>query len=113
MHAVISRGSRLLKNPPVEEAAGAKLLAEAAATSPSGLMLTVDEFGKYLEYAAREPGEDVFLLQQIAETAARSEKPLLFIEVLHTGFSAEVVAVGRGSPATTQPHRFGRGLHSR
>ena len=27
--------------------------------------------------------------------------------------SAEVVAAGRGNPATTRPHRFDRGLHSR
>ena len=93
---VKSRARRLLKTPAVEEAAGAKLLAEAAADSPGGLMLIVDELGKYLEYAAREPSEDVFLLQQIAEAAARSEKPLLFIGVLHSGFG-DYVAEGTGA----------------
>ena len=94
--SIKSRVRRLLKNPAVGEAAGAKLLAEAAATSPGGLVLIVDELGKYLEHAAREPDEDVFLLQQIAETAARSEKPLLFIGVLHSGFG-DYVAEGAGA----------------
>ena len=91
-----SRVRRLLANPIVEGTAGAKLLVEAAADSQGGLMLIVDELGKYLEYAAREPGEDVFLLQQIAEAAARSEKPLLFIGVLHSGFG-DYVAEGAGA----------------
>ena len=94
--SIKSRVRRLLENPAVEQAAGAKLLAEAAATSPGGLMLIVDELGKYLEHAAREPGEDVFLLQQIAEAAARSETPLLFIGVLHSGFG-DYVAEGAGA----------------
>ena len=93
---VKSRARRLLNTPDVEEAAGAKLLAEAAVDSPGGLMLIVDELGKYLEYAARERGEDVFLLQQIAEAAARCEKPLLFIGVLHSGFG-DYVAEGAGA----------------
>ena len=94
--SIKSRVCRLLRNPAVEQAAEAKLLAEAAADSPTGLILIVDELGKYLEYAAREPGEDVFLLQQIAEAAARSEKPLLFIGVLHSGFG-DYVAEGAGA----------------
>ena len=75
------------------------LLLEAAARSEGGVALIVDELGKYLEYAAsrqRGPQEDVFLLQQLAEAAARSEKPLLFVSVLHSGFGDYVAA---GDPA--------------
>ena len=93
---IAGRARRLLKASTAKGVAGAELLAEAAAASPGGLVLIVDELGKYLEYAAREPGEDVFLLQQIAETAARSEKPLLFIGVLHSGFG-DYVAEGAGA----------------
>ena len=94
--AIAGRARRLLKTSAAGASAGADLLAEAAAVSPGGLVLIVDELGKYLEYAAREPGEDVFLLQRIAETAARSRKPLLFIGVLHSGFG-EYVTEGAGA----------------
>ncbi len=54
----------------------------------AGLVIIVDEFGKFLEYAANDPARvDVFSLQQIAEAAARSEIPILFITILHTGFA--------------------------
>ena len=94
--AIAGQARRLLKTSGVGGAAGADLLVKAAAGSPGGLVLIVDELGKYLEYAAREPGEDVFLLQQLAEAAARSEKPLLFIGVLHSGFG-DYVAEGAGA----------------
>ncbi|MCY3932405.1 MAG: hypothetical protein OXH70_11855 [Acidobacteria bacterium] len=72
------------------------LLVEAAARSEGGVALIVDELGKYLEYAASRPNEDVFLLQQLAEAAARCDKPLLFVSVLHSGFGDYVAA---GDPA--------------
>ena len=93
---IAGKARRLLKASTTKGAACAELLAEAATASPGGLVLIVDELGKYLEYAAREPGEDIFLLQQIAETATRSEKPLLFIGVLHSGFG-DYVAEGAGA----------------
>ena len=93
--SIQSRARRLFDNHAIEETIGVKLLVETAANSPGGLMVIVDELGKYLEYAAREPSEDVFLLQQIAEAAARSKKPLLFIGVLHSGFG-DYVAEGAG-----------------
>ena len=40
----------------------------------AGLILVVDELGKFLEYAAQHPSQgDVFVLQSLAEFAARSE----------------------------------------
>lgn len=72
------------------------LLLEAAERSAGGIALIVDELGKYLEYAASRPQEDVFLLQQLAEAAARSDRPLLFVSVLHSGFGDYVAA---GEPA--------------
>jgi hypothetical protein len=49
-----------------------------------GLLLVVDELGKYLEYAASRPdGGDVFALQTLSEVAARSETPFLILTVLH------------------------------
>src|SRR5215467_208237 len=42
-------------------------------TKGKGLLLILDELGKYLEYAALRPeAQDVFLLQRLAEAASRS-----------------------------------------
>jgi len=56
----------------------------------SGLLLIVDELGKFLEFAALHPQrQDIFLLQRLAEVASRSgNKPLFVVCILHQGFSA-------------------------
>lgn len=55
-----------------------------------GILLVLDELGKFLEYAALNPdGEDVYVLQRIAEVAARSgDHPLMIVGLLHQGFHA-------------------------
>lgn len=53
-----------------------------------GLSITLDEFGKFLEYAALHPDtEDLFVMQRLAEMAARDSRPTLIITLLHTAFS--------------------------
>ncbi len=56
--------------------------------SKSGpLLLLIDEMGKLLEFAADHPqASDVFLLQQLAELAARSRGDLVVITTLHQDF---------------------------
>ncbi|WP_291426734.1 hypothetical protein [Deinococcus sp.] len=52
-----------------------------------GLVIIFDELGKGLEFEARYGSDDIYLLQELAEVAARSgSTPLLFIGVLHQGF---------------------------
>ncbi|MBN9657107.1 MAG: hypothetical protein J0H49_02960 [Acidobacteria bacterium] len=55
-----------------------------------GLLLILDELGKFLEFAALHPErQDIFLLQRLAETAARSgDEPLFVVSLLHQGFNA-------------------------
>ena len=55
-----------------------------------GLILIVDELGKFLEFAALHPQrQDVFLLQRLAEAASRSgTHPFFIISLLHQGFNA-------------------------
>jgi hypothetical protein len=55
-----------------------------------GLLLILDELGKFLEFAALHPErEDVYLLQRLAEAASRSGgEPLFVICLLHQGFNA-------------------------
>lgn len=57
-----------------------------------GILLMVDEMGKFLEYAALHPTDgDVFVLQELAEAAARSgDAPLVMLGILHQ--SAEAYA---------------------
>ena len=54
----------------------------------TGLLLVVDELGKFLEYAAQNPAHgDLFVLQSLAEFAARSRQtPLLMLTILHQAF---------------------------
>ena len=54
----------------------------------AGLLLVVDELGKFLEYAVQNPADgDLFVLQSLAEFAARSDQtPLLMLTILHQAF---------------------------
>ena len=56
----------------------------------TGLLIILDELGKFLEYAAIHPErQDVYFLQKLGETAARSGKlPLFVVGLLHQGFNA-------------------------
>ena len=56
----------------------------------SGVLLVLDELGKFLEYAAHHTDvEDVYVLQRLAESADRSgEPPLVLLSLLHQGFHA-------------------------
>jgi hypothetical protein len=55
-----------------------------------GILLIIDELGKFLEYAAIHSNQqDVFILQQIAELSARSgDHPFFVVCLLHQGFNA-------------------------
>ena len=54
----------------------------------TGLLLIIDELGKFLEYAAQSPEKgDVFVLQTLAEFATRSDQtPLFLLTILHQAF---------------------------
>lgn len=56
----------------------------------SGLLIIIDELGKFLEHAALNPEkQDIYFLQRLAEIANRSSiKPLFIVGLLHQGFSA-------------------------
>jgi len=54
----------------------------------SGVLLIVDELGKLLEHASQHH-DDVFVLQRLAELAARSgARPFILLGLLHQGFHA-------------------------
>ena len=63
-------------------------LVDAAAEKPGahgGLILFIDEMGKFLEAAAQD-GSDIYILQQLAEVASRSNGRFLIVGVLHQAF---------------------------
>ena len=65
-----------------------------------GLLLLVDELGKFLEYAALHPKDgDIFTLQELAEAAARSRAPLAVVAVLHQNADAYAQKLGRAHQA--------------
>ena len=79
-------------NPSAQEVT--RIFAEASARSRAedqdcqGLLVVVDEMGKFLEHAARYPAQgDLYVFQEMAEYAARSQQaPLLVVTVLHQAF---------------------------
>lgn len=52
-----------------------------------GLMIVVDEFGKFLEHAAKNNSEsELYFIQQLAEYASDPSKEMMFITTLHQDF---------------------------
>ena len=64
-------------------------------TGAGGLVMIIDELGKFLEYEVRRGGGGVFLLQQLAERAFGGRKAnLMLFVLLHQGF--DLYARGMG-----------------
>ncbi len=94
---VIARLRAALAKPASEvaDAEALALISEAnseliASGKSSGLLIIIDELGKFLEFAALHPErQDVYFLQQLAELATRSgPEPIFMIGLLHQGFNA-------------------------
>ena len=65
-----------------------KALTDAAEHKPDmygGVVLFIDEMGKFLEGAVRD-GSDIYIFQQLAEAASRSKGRLLIVGILHQSF---------------------------
>ena len=61
---------------------------------PQGVLLVIDELGKFLESAAQE-GDDVYFFQELAEAASRSTGKLVVVGILHQSFDAYASRLGR------------------
>ena len=89
------------RDPDLDPARVATLVAEAAQLLRtqgifSGVLVLIDELGQFLDYAAREDEErDLFVLQSLAETAARSSNaPVLVVTILHQAFERYTLNAG-------------------
>lgn len=61
-----------------------------------GVLVLIDELGQFLDYASRHDEErDLFVLQSLAETAARSgDAPVLVMTILHQAFERYTLNAG-------------------
>ena len=71
-----------------------ELLQEAKARPNDGVLVFLDEMGKFLEASALGSGDDVYFFQELAEAAARSEGRLVVVGVLHQSFAQYSARLG-------------------
>ena len=72
-------------------------LQRAAARNPrsrGGVLVFIDEMGKFLEAAATS-GADIYFFQQLAELASRSSRRLIVVGILHQAFDEYAHRAGR------------------
>lgn len=69
---------------------------EEEASSRGGLLIIVDELGKFFEHAIASGG-DVHFLQDLAERAARSDGRLVVVGILHQSFEQYAGRLSRGA----------------
>lgn len=68
----------------------------AAASDTDGVLLVIDELGKYLEHAAQD-GSDLHILQDLAEFAARADGRLIILGILHQSFERYATKLPRAT----------------
>ncbi len=71
-----------------------RLVSEAAARPRDGVLLLIDEMGKFLEGAATGSG-DIHFFQELAEAASRAEGRLVVVGILHQAFEQYATRLGR------------------
>ena len=71
-----------------------RLKSEAAARPKGGVLILLDEMGKFLEGAACE-GTDIHFFQELAEAAGRCEGRLVVLGILHQAFEQYASRLGR------------------
>ena len=72
----------------------AQLLAIAATESHDGILIAIDEMGKFLEASALGSGDDVYFFQELAEAAARSSGKIVVVGILHQSFGQYAARLG-------------------
>lgn len=71
-----------------------RLTGEAQARPRDGVLVLIDELGKFLEGAAADNG-DIYFFQELAEAASRSHGRLVVIGILHQAFEQYASRLGR------------------
>lgn len=71
-----------------------RLQGEAAARSKGGVLVVLDEMGKFLEGAGAD-GTDIHFFQELAEAASRCEGRMVVLGILHQAFEQYAFHLGR------------------
>ena len=72
-----------------------RLVEEAESRKKGGVLLIIDELGKFLE-AAAQSGEDIYFYQELAEAAAsKCNGRLVIVGILHQAFEQYATKLGR------------------
>ncbi len=72
-----------------------KALVDIAEARPdNGVLIIIDELGKFLEYAATHGG-DIHFFQELAEAASRCKGKLLVVGILHQAFEQYAARLGK------------------
>ena len=82
------------RNKPNAQMLVADLLEEARSRPRDGVLVIIDEMGKFLEASALGSGDDVYFFQELAEAAARSDGRLVVVGVLHQSFAQYSARLG-------------------
>ncbi len=70
-------------------------LMQEARDRAEGVLVVIDELGKYLEAASQGIGDDINFFQDLAEKASRCEGRLIVIGILHQSFDAYASRLSR------------------
>ena len=70
------------------------LCGAAESKERDGVIVIIDEMGKFLEAAALGVGDDVYFFQELAEAASRSSGRIVVVGILHQSFSQYATRLG-------------------
>jgi hypothetical protein len=71
-----------------------KKLVTDSSKNKVGQLIVIDEFGKFLEYAAKEsPEDELYFIQQLAEFINTPDFPIIFLTTLHQSFEEYALAL--------------------
>ena len=82
------------RNKPNAQSVIAELIGEAKDRPNDGVLVFIDEMGKFLEASALGSGDDVYFFQELAEASARAEGRLVVVGVLHQSFAQYSARLG-------------------
>jgi len=71
-----------------------RLVEEAESRKKGGVLVILDELGKFLESAA-QTGEDIYFYQNLGEAASRCNGKLVIVGILHQAFEQYATKLGR------------------
>ena len=71
-----------------------RLVKESLIRKNDGVLVVIDELGKFLESAAIQ-GDDIYFYQQLAEAASRAKGKLIIVGILHQAFEQYALKLGR------------------